>query len=91
MKLEELVTHILVCMGYKARVSSRFGDGGVDVTAYKGELIFARPIIKVQCKKSISSNGEPEVNKRLGALGEGEYGLFLSLSSYSRPARLLEK
>jgi len=90
-EFEYFVAHILECMGYKARVSSKSGDGGVDVIAHKDELGFEPPIIKVQCKKSITSNGEPEVNQLLGALGDGEYGLFVNLGSYSRPARLLER
>jgi len=90
-EFEAFVAHILECMGYKARVSSKSGDGGVDIIAHKDELGFEPPIIKVQCKKSITSNGEPEVNQLLGALGEGEYGLFVNLGSYSRPARLLER
>ncbi len=88
---ESFVAHILECMGYKARVSSKSGDGGVDIIAHKDELGFEPPIIKVQCKKSLTSNGEPEVNQLLGALGEGEYGLFVNLGSYSHPARLLER
>ncbi|HHZ96509.1 MAG TPA: restriction endonuclease [Flavobacteriales bacterium] len=90
-EFEHFVAHIMECMGYKARVSSKSGDGGVDVIAHKDELGFEPPIIKVQCKKSITSNGEPEVNQLLGALGDGEYGLFVNLGSYSRPARLLER
>ncbi len=90
-EFEHFVAHILECMGYKARVTSKAGDGGVDIIAHKDELGFEPPIIKVQCKKSVSSNGEPEVNQLLGALGEGEYGLFVNLGSYSRPARLLER
>jgi restriction system protein len=31
------------------------------------------------------------VNQLLGTLGEGEYGLYVSLGSYSRAARLLER
>lgn len=90
-EFEYFVAHILECMGYKARVSSKSGDGGVDVIAHKDDLGFEPPIIKVQCKKSITSNGEPEVNQLLGALGDGEYGLFVNLGTYSRPARLLER
>ncbi|PCK08771.1 MAG: restriction endonuclease [Alteromonadaceae bacterium] len=90
-EFEYFVAHILECMGYKARVSSKSGDGGVDVIAHKDELGFEPPIIKVQCKKSTGQNGEPEVNQLLGALGEGEYALFVNLGSYSRPARLLER
>ena len=90
-EFEYFVAHILECMGYKARVSSKSGDGGVDVIAHKDELGFEPPIIKVQCKKSTGQNGEPEANQLLGALGEGEYALFVNLGSYSRPARLLER
>jgi restriction system protein len=90
-EFEHFVAHILECMGYKARVSSKSGDGGVDIVAHKDELGFEPPIIKVQCKKSVSANGEPEVNQLLGALGDGEYGLFVNLGSYSRTARLLER
>ncbi len=90
-EFEYFVAHLLECMGYKARVSSKSGDGGVDVIAHSDELGFEPPIIKVQCKKSLTSNGEPEVNQLLGSLGEGEYGLFVNLGSYSRPARLLER
>lgn len=90
-EFEHFVAHILECMGYKTRVSSKSGDGGVDVIAHKDELGFEPPIIKVQCKRSTSQNGEPEVNQLLGALGEGEYALFVNLGSYSRPARLLER
>ncbi|MFT5118036.1 MAG: restriction system protein [Kiritimatiellia bacterium] len=90
-EFEYFVAHILECMGYKARVSSKSGDGGVDVIAHKDELGFEPPIIKVQCKKSTGPNGEADANQLLGTLGEGEYALFVNLGSYSRPARLLER
>jgi len=78
-------------MGYSARVSEKSGDGGVDVIAHTDELGFQPPIIKVQCKRKTGSTGEPEANQLLGTLGEGEFGLFVNLGSYSRPARLLER
>lgn len=90
-EFEHFIAHLLECMGYKARVSSKSGDGGVDVIAHKDELGFEPPIIKVQCKKSTGQNGEQEANQLLGTLGDGEYALFVNLGSYSRPARLLER
>lgn len=90
-EFEYFVAHILECMGYKARVSSKSGDGGVDVIAHKDELGFEPPIIKVQCKKSTGKNSESEANQLLGTLGDGEYALFVNLGSYSRSARLLER
>jgi len=90
-EFEHFVAHLLECMGYTARVSAKTGDGGVDVIAHKDELGFEPPILKVQCKRIISQSGEPEVNQLLGTLGEGEFGLFVNLGSYSRAAKLLER
>ncbi|WBY17531.1 restriction endonuclease [Erythrobacteraceae bacterium WH01K] len=88
---EHLVAHLLECMGYSARVTEKSGDGGVDVIAHTDELGFQPPIIKVQCKLQSDTVGEPEIHQLIGTLGEGEFGLFVTLSSYSRPARLRER
>jgi restriction system protein len=88
-EFEEFVAHLLECMGYTARVTPRSGDGGVDIIAHKDALGFEPPIIKVQCKRIAAVTGEPDVNQLLGTLGEGEYGLFVSVSSFSRSAVLL--
>jgi restriction system protein len=90
-EFEEFVAHLLECMGYTARVTPRSGDGGVDVVAHKDALGFEPPIIKVQCKRISATTGEADVNQLLGTLGEGEFGLYVSASSYSRNAILLER
>ncbi|WP_103875502.1 restriction endonuclease [Bosea lathyri] len=90
-QFEELVAHLLECMGYTARVTARSGDGGVDVIAHMDALGFQPPIVKVQCKRVTSQTGSPEVNQLLGTLGEGEFGLFVNLGSYSRSAVELER
>jgi restriction system protein len=86
---EELVAHLLECMGYTARVTQRSGDGGVDVIAHRDKLGFEPPIIKVQCKRKTDPVPNTEVNQLHGTLGEGEYGLFISLGSFTRQAREL--
>ncbi len=86
-QFEEFVAHLLECMGYVARVTQRSGDGGVDVIAHKDTLGFEPPIIKVQCKKTLISNGLPEINQLLGTLEDGEYALFVNLGSYSNQAK----
>ena len=88
---EEFAAHILQCMGYQARVTPKSGDGGVDVIAHQDALGFKPPIIKVQCKRSEQQFGEREVFQLKGTLGDGEYGLFISLGSYTRQARVLER
>jgi restriction system protein len=88
---EDFVAHLLICMGYNARVTEKSGDGGVDVIAHTDPLGLQPPIIKVQCKRTTGSSGEPEVTQLRGTLGEGEFGLFVNLGSYSHAARLLER
>lgn len=90
-RFEELVAHLLECMGYTARVTARSNDGGVDVIAHMDALGFQPPIVKVQCKRVTSQTGSPEVNQLLGTLGDGEFGLFVNLGSYSRSAVELER
>lgn len=90
-EFEELVAHLLECMGYTARVTQRSGDGGVDVIAHMDALGFQPPIIKVQCKRITSQTPRPDVDQLLGTLGEGEYGLYINLGSYSRSSIELER
>jgi restriction system protein len=88
---EVMVAHLLECMGYTARVTQKSGDGGVDVIAHMDALGFQPPIVKVQCKRMTSQVPRPEVDQLLGTLGEGEYGLFVCLGSFSRGAVELER
>ncbi|MBZ0163533.1 MAG: restriction endonuclease [Notoacmeibacter sp.] len=90
-EFEEFVAHLLECMGYTARVTQRSGDGGVDVIAHRDELGFEPPILKVQCKRKTDQTPRPEVDQLLGTLGEGEYGLFIALGSFSRQSVDLER
>lgn len=90
-EFEEFVAHILECMGYTARVTPRSGDGGVDVIAHLDALGFQPPIIKVQCKRITSPTPRPDVDQLLGTLGEGEYGLYINLGSFSRSSVELER
>jgi restriction system protein len=90
-EFEEFVAHLLGCMGYTARVTQRSGDGGVDVIAHHDKLGFEPPIVKVQCKCKTDQVPRPEVDQLLGTLGEGEYGLFITLGSFSRQAIDLER
>ncbi len=90
-QFEELVAHIMECMGYTARLTPKSADGGVDVIAHMDALGFQPPIVKIQCKRTTAQHGSPEVNQLLGTLGEGEFGLFVSLGSFSRAANELER
>jgi restriction system protein len=88
---EHFVAHILICMGYRARVTKASGDGGIDIIAHKDELGFEPPIIKVQCKQTLEPIGRPDVQRLHGAIEQGEHGLFVTLGPFSNDAKTFER
>lgn len=92
-EFEEFVADLLVAMGYRARVTQRSGDGGIDVLAHRDPLGLEPPLIKVQCKLTESSKGGPDVQQLTGTLAPGgsELGLYVTLGSYSKDARSVER
>jgi restriction system protein len=85
------VGHLLATMGYKTRISPPGSDGGVDIVAHKDELGFEPPIIKVQCKSSEATVGDPEVSSLYGKVSTTEFGLFVTLGSFSPKAAAFAK
>jgi len=85
------IGHLLGTMGYKARISPPGSDGGVDILAHKDQLGLEPPIIKVQCKSSESTVGDPEVSSLYGKVSGGEFGLFVTLGSFSPKASAFAK
>ena len=85
-RFEAFVAHLLECMGYHARVTQASGDGGIDVIAHRDELGFEPPVIKVQCKQITDTIGRPAVQQLMGAVSPGEYGLFVTLGSFTAQA-----
>ena len=92
-RFEHFVAGLLTAMGYRATATVASGDGGVDVIASRDPLAIEPPIIKVQCKRTVSTIGGPDVQKLAGALAHGgsELGLFVTLGSYSTDALHLER
>lgn len=90
-QFEHFSAHLLECMGYYARVTQYVRDGGIDVIAHKDELGFVPPIVKVQCKQTFSTIGDPEVSKLYGKVNPHEFGLFITLGTYSTDARSTER
>ena len=82
--LEEFVADLLRAMGYRTNLSPHGGDGGVDITAYKDEL---PPRILVQVKSQDGDIKESVLQSLKGALREGDYGTFVTLSNYTKNAR----
>ena len=82
--LEEFVADLLRAMGYRTTVSPHGGDSGIDITAYKDEL---PPRILVQVKSQDGDIKETTIQSLKGAMREGDYGLFITLSNYTKNAR----
>jgi len=86
-EMEELVAAILRAMGYKSKVSPKGPDRGVDVIASPDGLGLTQPRIKAEVKHRGGSMGAPAIRGFIGALREGDSGLFVSTGGFSREAR----
>lgn len=80
------VAHLLGTMGYHTRVAPPGPDGGVDIIAHRDELGFEPPIIKVQVKAGEGNVSNSTVASLYGNIGNGEYGLFITLGTFTKPA-----
>lgn len=82
--LEGFVADLLRAMGYRTTISPQGGDSGIDITAYKDEL---PPRIRVQVKSQDGDIKETTIQSLKGAMREGDYGLFVTLSNYTKNAQ----
>jgi restriction system protein len=83
-ELEVFVADLLTSMGYRTSISAHGGDSGIDITAYKDEL---PPRILVQVKSQDGDIKETTIQSLKGAMREGDYGLFVTLSNYTKNAQ----
>ena len=79
--LEEFIADLLNAMGYRTTISPQGGDSGIDIVAYKDEL---PPRIAVQVKSQDSDIKETTIQSLKGAMMPGDYGLFITLSNYTK-------
>ena len=82
--LEPFVANLLQAMGYRTILSPHGGDRGIDIIAYKDEL---PPRIVVQVKSLDGDIKETTIQSLKGAMREGDYGLFVTLSNYTHNAQ----
>jgi restriction system protein len=83
----DFVAHLLNTMGYRTRTSPEGPDGGIDILAHKDELGFEPPIIKVQVKSTEGSIGDPVVSAVYGKVDNGEFGLLVTLGTFTSQAK----
>ena len=83
----DFVAHLMGKMGYRTRVSPEGPDGGIDIIAHKDELGFEPPIIKVQVKSTEGKVGDPDASALYGKVSPGEYGLLVTLGTFTSQAK----
>ncbi|MGI6350889.1 MAG: restriction endonuclease [Armatimonadota bacterium] len=83
----EFVAHLLNAIGYRTRVSPPGPDRGIDILAHRDELGIEPPIIKVQVKSTEGAVGDPETSALYGKVAGDEYGLIVTLGTFTRQAR----
>ncbi|MXX75679.1 MAG: restriction endonuclease [Holophagales bacterium] len=85
---EQLVAALLEAMGFEdVEVTSRSGDGGIDV---RGTLVVADVVrlrMAVQAKRWKQNVQKPVVQQVRGSLGAHEQGLIITTSGFSKGAR----
>lgn len=88
---QELVAALLKAMGYHVSWIAPPGkDGGTDLIAYNDPLGTRPPRIKVQVKRNANSPRIDVMGLRsfMAVLSEGDVGLFVALSGFTRDADL---
>jgi restriction system protein len=85
--LAHFVANLLRTMAYRTRVSPEGPDGGVDIIAHRDELGFEPPIIKVQVKSGDKGTiGDPVVSALYGKVGPNEFGMIVTLGTFTAQA-----
>lgn len=82
----QFVGHLLERMGYHTRISPKGPDGGIDIIAHKDQLGFEPPIVKVQVKSTEGSSGSEAVTQLYGNVDKQEFGLFVTLGTFTSQA-----
>ena len=86
-EMEELVAAVFRAMGFKARISPKGPDRGVDVIASPDGLGLQEPRIKAEVKHRSGSMGSQAIRSFIGALRPGDRGVYVSSGGFSREAR----
>ncbi len=86
-QMQELVAGLLRAMGYKTIVSPKGSDRGKDVVASPDGLGLEEPRIVVEVKHRNGQMGSHEIRSFLGALRQGNKGLYVSTGGFSKEAR----
>lgn len=85
-EMEEFVAHLLELAGYSATVTPLGPDRGIDIVAVRKGFA-AEEVLKVQVKSTQGSVGDPKVSAFYGKVRPHEFGLFVTLGTFTPQAR----
>ena len=83
---QDLVAAVLRAMKLRATSGPPGRDRGVDIIAHPDALGFDRPRIKVQVKHRKDAATGPDMRSFIGALKEGDNGLYVSTGGFTKDA-----
>lgn len=86
-EMEQLVAALIRAMGFRARVTAKGPDRGVDVIASPDGLGLLEPRIKAEVKHRGASMGSQQIRGFIGALRQGDKGIYVSTGGFTREAR----
>lgn len=86
-EMEHLVAALIRAMGFRARVTPKGPDRGVDVVASPDGLGLLEPRIKAEVKHRGGTIGAPSIRGFIGALRQGDKGIYVSTGGFTREAR----
>lgn len=83
----DFIASLLSAIGYNTRVSPPGVDGGIDIIAHKDELGVEPPLLKIQVKSGDGAVGDPVVSALYGKVSSTEFGIVVTLGSFTAQAR----
>lgn len=86
-EMQSLVAGVLGAMGYKARISARGPDRGVDIVASRDGFGFENPRIVVEVKHRAGQVSAPGIRSFVGGRHIDDKCLYVSTGGFSKEAR----
>ena len=84
--LEEFVADLFRAMGYRARVTRRTRDDGIDVIAHRDELGIEPPILNIQVKAQDGNIGADAVKAFYAMVHDRDVAIFITTGGYTASA-----
>ena len=83
---EPFIADLFRAMGYRARVTRKVKDDGVDVIAHRDELGIEPPILKIQTKVVEANIGADSVKAFCAMVHERDVGVFIASGGFTSAA-----